>query len=133
MSVSYFAVFGSTDPSQVGRLWQEHCKEDMAEQRERMIRELRDEGILTDEDGEEGNAEFERVVEEYLMHAGTPISFDGCRMTFVEEGNAGGQASSIGRAQEWILSRHEKWSPALAVRVGTNTVVGGWVSVHLTT
>lgn len=54
-----------------------------------------------------------------------PSSFGEGKGTFIM---ADKQVKTMEEAEKYIYETHQKWNPALAVRVNNKTVIGGWVA-----
>lgn len=122
----YVIVLDCVDEAAVRKAWELHCEQDAVKRRIAAIEYLTQEGVLqpTDRPGED---HFETAVYEYIIYDGAPSSFgESPVLHFISPPE---WVNSIAQAEEWLLVAHKKWEPALAIRVGDKTVVGGWVSV----
>jgi len=121
----FFVTFDSDDVETVQAEWDAYCAQDMATRRIAGIQKLRSRGIITSSE-EPGTHNFETAIFEQLSYEASPLSFDNCRLHFADKPDS---LSTPDQVRQWILQTHEKWTPALAVVVDEQTLVGGWVSV----
>lgn len=117
----YFATISSINREEIQSFWEDLIKKDKILQRGEAISFLKAEERLPIEETED----FEKAVEEFTIYNASPISFDYYKMEFVELPSFIKNKTEL---KTWILQNHKKWSPALALRWHTETIVGGWVA-----